>query len=41
MTLASKWHHHGITVDLVELAERPTINAWWDLLARRAGQPTG
>jgi salicylate synthase len=33
MTLVSKWHYLGVAADLVELAGRPTIEAWWEMLS--------
>lgn len=33
MTLASKWRRHGVVVELIDLAERPTIGDWWELLS--------
>lgn len=37
MSLVERWRtDHGLTVSFVELAEKPGILAWWDLLRERA-----
>ncbi|WP_317203442.1 isochorismatase family protein [Janthinobacterium sp.] len=33
MSLVAEWKKHGLTVKFEELAVKPTLNAWWDLLA--------
>nr|WP_230988911.1 phosphopantetheine-binding protein [Streptomyces cacaoi] len=37
MALVERWRTaHGIDISFVELAERPGISAWWQLLEGRA-----
>ncbi|MFI9508004.1 phosphopantetheine-binding protein [Nocardia sp. NPDC052566] len=33
--LIERWKSHGATVGFVDLAEAPTLTAWWPLLAPR------
>jgi salicylate synthase len=40
MTLASKWEFEGVTIELSELIEQPTLTAWWDLFSRRLANAT-
>jgi bifunctional isochorismate lyase/aryl carrier protein len=35
MGLIAAWEKRGLVVRFEELARQPTLNAWWDLLARR------
>jgi bifunctional isochorismate lyase/aryl carrier protein len=32
--LVERWRAHGATVGFADLAERPTVSAWWALLQR-------
>lgn len=34
MSLAERWVAQGIPVDFAELAEVPTLDHWWSVLAR-------
>jgi bifunctional isochorismate lyase/aryl carrier protein len=34
--LLEEWRGNGAEVSFADLAERPTLRAWWDLLARTA-----
>src|SRR5207248_1770665 len=36
MRLAAAWRHAGVRVTFSELAEQPTIAAWWELVSGRA-----
>lgn len=37
MSLVERWRTgHGVKVSFVELAEKPGLLAWWDLLRERA-----
>lgn len=38
MSLTESWRRTGIEVTFMELAERPTIASWWELLSSRAKQ---
>ncbi|NEW06375.1 isochorismatase [Paenibacillus sp. SYP-B3998] len=38
MSLVEKWRRSGIEVTFVELAERPTLIEWWELLSSRQQQ---
>ena len=31
--LVAQWREHGATVSFAELAERPTLSAWWGVLS--------
>ncbi|NLU73363.1 isochorismatase [Streptomyces sp. HNM0575] len=35
MSLVESWRRDGITVSFAELAERPGVLAWWELLRER------
>lgn len=35
MTLVEQWRRHGVEVTFVELAENPTVAAWYRLVADR------
>jgi bifunctional isochorismate lyase/aryl carrier protein len=35
MTLIEHWRDAGVEVSFVELAERPSLNEWWELLSSR------
>lgn len=35
LTLLERWREAGAQVSFVELAESPTLNAWWTLLSAR------
>jgi bifunctional isochorismate lyase/aryl carrier protein len=35
MSLAQRWADAGARVEFAELAERPAIKIWWDLIASR------
>jgi bifunctional isochorismate lyase/aryl carrier protein len=37
ITLIETWHAQGIDVDLAALAERPSLNGWWQILSERGG----
>ncbi|AUX23104.1 isochorismatase [Sorangium cellulosum] len=41
MTLVERWRGAGIDVTFVELAERPTLAAWWELLSPRLPRAPG
>jgi bifunctional isochorismate lyase/aryl carrier protein len=42
LTLVERWREAGVPVSFVELAESPTVAAWWTLLsARLPGQGHG
>ena len=42
LTLVERWREAGVLVSFVELAESPTVAAWWTLLsARLPGQGHG
>lgn len=42
LTLVERWREAGATISFVELAEAPTIAAWWTLLSTRSsGQGHG
>jgi aryl carrier-like protein len=32
--LVERWRDHGATIGFVDLAEQPTLTAWWTLLRR-------
>ncbi|GAA3399579.1 isochorismatase [Paenibacillus hodogayensis] len=36
MSLVERWRRAGAEISFVELAERPTLDAWWGLLSSRA-----
>lgn len=35
MTLIQRWSERGIELKFAELAERPEIDYWWTIIARR------
>ena len=35
LTLVQRWRDAGARISFVELAEAPTVAAWWTLLSRR------
>src|SRR4051812_26991442 len=35
MTLVEQWHRYGVEATVVELAEQPTVTAWWTLASSR------
>ncbi|SHH12219.1 phosphopantetheine-binding protein [Streptoalloteichus hindustanus] len=35
MSLVERWRAAGVEVTFVELAERPSLAAWWELLSTR------
>ncbi|MGK3993751.1 isochorismatase family protein [Sorangium sp. So ce1024] len=41
MTLVERWRAAGVDVAFVELAERPTLAEWWELLATRMPRDAG
>lgn len=42
LTLVERWRDAGVRISFVELAESPTVAAWWTLLsARPVGQGHG
>jgi aryl carrier-like protein len=38
LSLVERWREAGAEVSFVELVERPTLAAWWELLCARAGR---
>ncbi|XTZ17460.1 amino acid adenylation domain-containing protein [Micromonospora echinospora] len=40
MRLVGTWRRAGFQVDFAELAQRPTVTAWSELLNRKPGEPT-
>lgn len=41
MTLVERWRGAGVDVTFVELAERPTLAEWWELLSTRLPRAPG
>ncbi|WP_438030502.1 isochorismatase family protein [Sorangium sp. So ce233] len=41
MSLVERWREAGIEVSFVELAERPTLAEWWELLSTRLSRDAG
>jgi aryl carrier-like protein len=39
MALAAKWREAGADVQFAELAERPELGYWWDLISKRLPPP--
>lgn len=35
MMLVQRWSERGVELSFAELAEQPTLAAWWALIARR------
>ena len=35
LTLVERWREVGVRISFVELAEAPTVAAWWELLSGR------
>ncbi len=35
LTLVERWREAGVRISFVELAESPTVAAWWTLLSTR------
>jgi len=41
MTLVGLWRKRGVDVSFEDLAESPTLDAWWSLLSSRSGGAAG
>jgi aryl carrier-like protein len=39
MTMVTRWADAGLRLDFAELAEKPTLGAWWALAASRLARP--
>ncbi|MFD4636036.1 phosphopantetheine-binding protein [Lentzea sp. NPDC058436] len=35
--LIEQWREHGASISFAELAEKPTLRAWWDVLRPAGG----
>ena len=40
MTLTESWRHGGLMIEFNDLAERPTLREWWDLIQTCQGSST-
>lgn len=41
MNLVLLWSEGGLDLDFSEFAERPTLNGWWELVARKLAASAG
>ncbi|MEU9884247.1 phosphopantetheine-binding protein [Sphaerisporangium sp. NPDC051017] len=40
LTLVERWRESGVELTFVELAEQPTLAAWWEMLSTRQAGST-